>query len=209
MSTLPQERTGSVTGALRPRWSGGSTSTGHNSMVQQGEGCQGHSTPTGQSAGVGAPSGRGCPVQMQGPLTGVSLGECRDRGSPSRGTGEARWGWRGQGDREHWGSVGGSPLPSRSPGQERDTGTVSRQGGAGQTVPVAGLGRQLVTPSHRVGGASLSTTTGHRVSSHHRTPAQTAPDPVCQRGALQGLQLDKRGLRGPCSERLHCEVLWV
>ena len=50
------------------------------------------------------------PCPDAGPLTGVSLRECRDRGSPSRGTGEARWGWRGQGDREHWGSVGGRPT---------------------------------------------------------------------------------------------------
>ena len=50
LNTLPQERTGVLTGALRPRWSGGSTSTGHSPMVQQGEGCQGHSsTPTNTS----------------------------------------------------------------------------------------------------------------------------------------------------------------
>ena len=145
-------------------------------------------------------------VLVQVPPVGVdALSRCRashwsvtervqGQGQPLSRHGRGQMGLRGQGDREHWGSVGGSPLPSRSPGQERGTGTVSRQGGLGRQSQWQVSGGSLSPPPTGWVGHPLSTTTGHRVSSHHRTPAQTAPDPVCQRGALQGLRLDK-GMR--------------
>ena len=54
-----------LTGALRPRWSGGSTSTGHNSMVQQGRGARDTASPVDRECWCWCPQWVWMPCQVQ------------------------------------------------------------------------------------------------------------------------------------------------